>query len=244
MNMGLFNRKNKKEEKNILSQSLSPSEKGDIGEDEVGSTLHSKSNQDYRYIQNYRYKDENGNTHQIDQIEIRKNGIFCIETKNYSGSIYGNENSKYWTQYIYSTKKNFYNPLMQNKSHVACLSRILNYKYKINSIIVFAQNNANNINIANVINKNQLLDYINNFDDSTNYSPDEMQSIMNVLLMNMTSVSNKEHINNIESNDNLINHHICPRCKMGMLVLKTGKFGLFYGCTNYPKCKFIKSFKQ
>ncbi len=32
---------------------------------------------------------------------------------------------------------------------------------------------------------------------------------------------------------------ICERCG-GNLVLKKGKYGVFYGCTNYPKCKFTK----
>ena len=30
---------------------------------------------------------------------------------------------------------------------------------------------------------------------------------------------------------------ICPKCG-GNLVMRTGKYGTFYGCSNYPKCKF------
>ncbi|WP_300370476.1 topoisomerase DNA-binding C4 zinc finger domain-containing protein [Brachyspira sp.] len=30
---------------------------------------------------------------------------------------------------------------------------------------------------------------------------------------------------------------MCPRCK-GQLVLRKGKYGEFYGCSNYPNCKF------
>lgn len=30
---------------------------------------------------------------------------------------------------------------------------------------------------------------------------------------------------------------ICPRCG-GNLIERKGKFGLFYGCSNYPKCKY------
>jgi len=32
----------------------------------------------------------------------------------------------------------------------------------------------------------------------------------------------------------------CPKCKDGKLMERTGKFGLFIACSNYPKCKFIK----
>ena len=36
---------------------------------------------------------------------------------------------------------------------------------------------------------------------------------------------------------NLINQGTCPRCG-GQLILRQAKYGCFYGCTNYPKCKF------
>jgi len=32
----------------------------------------------------------------------------------------------------------------------------------------------------------------------------------------------------------------CPTCKTGTLGLKTGKFGSFVGCSNYPECKHVK----
>lgn len=32
----------------------------------------------------------------------------------------------------------------------------------------------------------------------------------------------------------------CPTCKTGTLGLKTGKFGAFVGCSNYPECKHTK----
>jgi hypothetical protein len=30
---------------------------------------------------------------------------------------------------------------------------------------------------------------------------------------------------------------LCPKCG-GKLVERTGKFGIFYGCSNYPRCKY------
>lgn len=32
---------------------------------------------------------------------------------------------------------------------------------------------------------------------------------------------------------------ICPRCNVEM-TKKSGKYGLFYGCSNYPKCRQTK----
>ena len=31
----------------------------------------------------------------------------------------------------------------------------------------------------------------------------------------------------------------CPSCG-GRLVKRQGKYGVFYGCSNYPKCKYTK----
>ncbi len=40
---------------------------------------------------------QDGNmTCQIDHIVVNKNGIFVIETKNYSGSIFGDDHSQQW----------------------------------------------------------------------------------------------------------------------------------------------------
>ncbi len=35
--------------------------------------------------------------------------------------------------------------------------------------------------------------------------------------------------------------NICPQCKRGMLVIRNGKNGKFYGCNNYPECKFTRN---
>lgn len=40
--------------------------------------------------------------------------------------------------------------------------------------------------------------------------------------------------NNLEILENSI---LCPHCKSGYMVKKSGKFGHFLGCTNYPGCK-------
>ena len=40
----------------------------------------------------------------------------------------------------------------------------------------------------------------------------------------------------IEKNDGVIN--MCPSCESGYLVMRNGEFGDFYGCNNYPYCKY------
>ena len=36
---------------------------------------------------------------------------------------------------------------------------------------------------------------------------------------------------------------LCPLCAQGQLSLKTGKFGAFIGCSNYPECRFTRQIK-
>lgn len=47
---------------------------------------------------------------------------------------------------------------------------------------------------------------------------------------------------NITENKNLESTNIdkCPKCG-GNLILKNGKYGSFYGCSNYPNCKYTKN---
>jgi restriction endonuclease Mrr len=57
---------------------------------------------------------------------INKFGIFVIESKGFSGWIFGNEKSKYWMQIIFQSKKRFYNPVIQNRNHILALANLLN----------------------------------------------------------------------------------------------------------------------
>lgn len=41
------------------------------------------------------------------------------------------------------------------------------------------------------------------------------------------------------NNTVLENNMICPKCN-GNLVERNGKYENFVGCSNYPKCKYIK----
>ncbi len=195
---------------------------------------------EHRQINNLILVDENGKSHQIDHIEIRENGIFCIETKNYIGWIFGDDNSQKWTQTLYNGEKHsFYNPIKQNKSHCYQISRIIGKKYRVNSVVVMANNNADKINSNNVCNLNELKFYLSHNDDGTHLSIDEMDMIYNKLLTAGSDMTNKEHVQNIKQTQREIDNKICPRCG-GALVLRKGQSGKFYGCSNYPKCKFTK----
>lgn len=78
-------------------------------------------------------------TTEIDLIFIHGTGIYVIESKNYSGYIYGNEKYKNWVQILNRNTKNyFFNPILQNKKHIKYLQQFIGTHENIFSIIVFS----------------------------------------------------------------------------------------------------------
>lgn len=69
--------------------------------------------EEYVVFNNLLFEDNEHST-QIDHIVVSPYGVFVIETKGYKGWISGGENSEYWTQTIYKSKHQFYNPIKQN----------------------------------------------------------------------------------------------------------------------------------
>lgn len=196
-----------------------------------------------KLINNLVIIDEKGISHQIDHVAIRHNGIFCVETKNYGGCIYGNDQQDQWTQVLAfgKVKEHFYSPVKQNLTHVYQLSRILEGKYPITPIVVFVQDNTDYIDSKYVVGISDLWRKLKTYKPSKPLSNENMDYVFNVLSRANKSkeISNKEHIKDIEKQREEIENNICPRCG-SPLVIRHGKYGIFYGCSSYPKCKFHK----
>ena len=110
--------------------------KGEIGENIVNKKL--ESIKGYILLKDVLLKGDRGTT-QIDHILVGPKGIFVIETKNYSGYIYGDEWSKEWTQALFGRRNKFYNPIRQNYGHIKAVEKHLgkNERKYIYSIVVF-----------------------------------------------------------------------------------------------------------
>ena len=76
---------------------------------------------------------------EIDMVWIHETGIYVFESKNYSGWIFGNLNSKNWCKTMPRKKEFFYNPIWQNEGHIKAIQRILGNIYPYYSIIVFSE---------------------------------------------------------------------------------------------------------
>jgi len=119
---------------------------------------------------------------QIDNILFTHKKIYCIETKNYAGWIYGNEAAKSWTQTFNNfgklTKNSFYNPLAQNFGHIKYLSKFLDLPFNVfENIVVFSnecelKNIATNKPYNHVVNRSDLVNLIESIEKASNDSFD------------------------------------------------------------------------
>lgn len=215
--------------------------KGMLGEFKVKIRL-GKTIEGEKYVLNNVMIVEDGKSSQIDHIVINKHGVFVIETKNYAGRIYGKEGQMEWTQVLkYGKVKNhFYNPVKQNTTHIYRLKNFLPQGTPVITVIVFVRGNIRYIKSNNVYNLYGMKRVINS---NTGYfmTREQMRNAYNAILnaKNSHNVSNKEHINEIQRMQSKIAYNFCPRCG-AKLVLRQSKSGTFYGCPNYPKCKFTK----
>lgn len=162
----------------------------------------------YKTLQNIYvpYKDS---TSEIDVLAVHKKGIYVIESKNYSGWIFGSENQQQWTQMLNkNAKERFYNPIRQNKTHIKALSEYLQIEpSKMKSYIVFSERCElkkvpENTEQYVITKRNYLLDLINKdiADKQDIFTNEEIDEIARKLepLTNASQEVKDKHIENIE----------------------------------------------
>ena len=98
-----------------------------------------------RFLFNCYLPKNDGTTTEIDLILLHSSGIYVLESKNYSGWIFGSETQKMWTQTLpkghTSEKNHFLNPIIQNEIHIEWLKKYLSglTEGPYFSIIVFSK---------------------------------------------------------------------------------------------------------
>ena len=233
--------------------------KGREGENRVHNILMQLPD-DYYIFKDVILKTKKGTT-QIDHIVVSKYGVFAIETKNYRGEIYGDDKREYWTQiivtdvtyakkwwktYTYVRKSRLYNPVKQSLAHAYTIkNRLADWKYlPVVPIVVFCGEAvlANVEASIPVVYDYDLLDVIRGY--TTSYLNDkDLQDVVTRLdVENVREVvDDRTHLKNVKAKireENMkVSSGICPKCG-GNLVLRNGKYGSFYGCSNYPKCRY------
>ena len=172
---------------------------------------------DYTYINT-----KTDMSHQIDHILLHPHGVFVIETKSYYGEIDINNNDTVWIKTIKGKKSVFPNPLIQNNSHRLLISKLLDKKVDVISLVVFSRNNAPMID-DNVINKDDLILFIESYPYQTLISNNVLDKAYKKLMDNISSISIDEHKANIKRLQKLtkekqedkriaIEEGLCPIC--------------------------------
>lgn len=94
-----------------------------IGEAKVAEIISSHFERPNTLLNNITLEMEEGTT-QIDHVLVAEAGIYVIETKHYSGWLFGGPDQGQWTQVIYKVKTKFKNPIHQNYGHVKALQSL------------------------------------------------------------------------------------------------------------------------
>ena len=216
---------------------------------------------------------EDGTTTEIDVILIHESGIYVFESKNYSGWIFGNEAQKQWTQTLQakngkSRKEHFLNPIIQNKVHLKWLQAYLKEfeDLKFFSYIVFSiRCELKDITLTSgnhfVVKRDNILNAV-----SRNVAVSDAKMAVSLIdaiykklypLTQIDEVKKMEHIQNIKNrydqpatakSSTQSQGKKCPQCG-GKLVLRVARRGdfagnKFYGCSNYPRCKYMQDVEE
>ncbi len=108
-----------------------------LGEAMVADTIDNHFERPHLLLNNVTLPTADGTT-QIDHVLVADTGIFVIETKHYSGWIFGNPSDSQWTQTIFRHKTPFQNPLRQNHGHVKTLQALFELpEENFHSLVVF-----------------------------------------------------------------------------------------------------------
>lgn len=187
----------------IIAYSLdTPESRGTFGEMIVDSIFHPAffGEEEHYIVNNIIIETPDKLTHQIDHVAIYKTGIFCIETKNITGQIKGDRDHYRWRVFNKGMTYEIENPIIQNNGHVKVLSNFLNNLFDIHSIIVFTScNKPKNVG-GEVLNLDELKDYIKDYKATKELTSDEMKAVFAILTDYKEDgvISIDEHIDNLK----------------------------------------------
>lgn len=218
----------------------------------------------YKILHDIMLPTPDGTTTQIDHIVVSQWGVFVIETKTYSGWIFGDAQSPQWTVTHFRRKDKFQNPLRQNYKHLATLSDCLGIpKECFKTIVAFSGEAVFKTEMPEeVMLIGNVPGYILAKSATPLFAPGQVPEIAEAILEWQDSLSHKRkaaHVENLRKNhpDRKVhpvlppqretgtgaddsNPPLCPKCGAEM-VRRTRKSdsGAFWGCPNFPKCRGI-----
>ena len=230
---------------------------GNVGEARTRRYLNRLPQEDYIVLNDLMVCDKDGVTTQIDHVVLSQYGIFVIETKCYSGWIFGDEKSRVWTQtlpcgrgwWAHSEKHTFQNPIRQNWRHIYVLAKRLNLpkRYFFNVVVFSGSAELKTETPDNVIDETNVCSYIRSFERPImNMTMRErLATALQRLDSSVSAEQRSRHVHTLYilhtppptvRNDSDIPP--CPRCGATMRLRHRHADNVsFYGCSRYPHCK-------
>ena len=239
---------------NLFRPFLYPWIRGKIGEAFVSRRLRALPEEHYKILHNIILPTTEGITTQIDHIVVSRFGIFVIETKNYSGWIFGNEKQTQWTQCLgrgrRAQKSHFQNPLRQNWRHICTLADLLQVPQEaFVSIIAFCGSGEFKTEMpANVLYSARLARYIRSFDQPILDDGDVEALFLAISAWDASvgKIRRATHVANLRAAHDPkklaqtceSGELKCPKCGAPMVLRQPKSGGTpFYGCSTFPKCR-------
>ena len=200
-----------------------------------------------------------GFTSQIDLVIIGNKGLYVVEVKTFpDAKIYGDIQKSKWNYYAHGQKHEIYSPFKQNRKHIEYLKDFLKDFGEIPyfSILTMICDDfkisgelGGNTAICNSLPAMERAIY-----KIAEGKPEVLTDTQKRALFEY--IKNKQHLgkearkthkeNVIAYKENLEESEkqkICPYCKIP-LVLRTGKNGEFFGCKNFPKCRYTQKYND
>lgn len=253
-------------------------DKGRLGEYLIYKRLRSAERSGAKFLFNAYIPKGDNETTEIDVLMIHPKGLFVFESKNYSGWIFGNEQNRNWYQTLplgrrKSHKEVFYNPIMQNKTHIKHLKLLLGEDVLMHSIIAFSERcTLKKLELQSrdvqVINRFRVAETVRSICvriHDPQLTAEQIQELYEKLYpyTQVDAATKAQHIENIENKTGnapaptpipskqerkIDTDERCPKCG-GALILRTARRGAnagnqFMGCSNYPQCRYMLNLPQ
>lgn len=223
--------------------------RGWFGEKLLALLLNILPKEEYDIINDVLIVDDKG-SHQIDHMVLSRYGLFVIENKDYSGWIFGSTNNRNWTQSLYGKKYKFLNPIMQNAGHIKALQKLLGKDVPLISIIAFSGDSTLKTSFDDLPERvhvgywGDIRHFIFKYQTLV-LSTEELQHIKSTITSAHVpdKQARRDHVDaihaKIKEKKEAEEAGTCPRCGRP-LVKRNGKYGVFWGCSGYPGCRFTR----
>ena len=243
----------------LVAAASSSGHSGNAGERLVSRRLATLPPHDYKTVNDIMLPTVDGMTTQIDHAVVCRYGIFVIETKDYSGWIFGSEDQRTWTQsfkggrWSGSQKFHFQNPIRQNWRHIYTMADRLELPLRyFHNVVAFCGDGVFMTKMPeNVMRSEELCSYIQSFGRPVMSEAKVAQTLTKLVKIDegVSEEAKSAHVSRLRASHDPVQLSVacahgdlkCPKCGAKMVVRHRKSDGVsFYGCSRYPQCRGIR----